>query len=82
MALLSVGAASVIFIAQPVFDIVGIRTIVLGGWTYALYSGSLLNYNHRHNSAFVIASGAILGLGAAFFWIVQARLLPLVLARG
>lgn len=73
--MLSVGAASVITIAQPVFDIFGVRTILLGGWTYALYSGSLLNYNRTHDGAFVIASGAILGLGAAFLWITQGAIM-------
>ncbi|ORY31999.1 major facilitator superfamily domain-containing protein [Naematelia encephala] len=75
VALLSVGAASVIFIAQPMFDILGVRTILLGGWTYALYTGSLLNYNRTHNGAFVIASGAILGIGAAFLWIAQGAIM-------
>ena len=71
VALLSVGAACVVTIAQPVFDIFGVRTILLGGWTYAMYTGSFLNYNRTGNGAFVIASGAILGLGAAFLWITQ-----------
>jgi hypothetical protein len=48
---------------------------MLGGWTYALYTGSLLNYNRTHNGAFVIASGAILGLGAAFLWITQGAIM-------
>lgn len=42
-----------------------------GGWTYPLYSGSLLCYNHTNNAAFVIASGAILGIGASFLWVAQ-----------
>ena len=75
VALLSVGAACVIFIAQPIFDIFGVRTIILGGWTYVLYTGSLLNYNHTHNGAFVITSGALLGLGAAFLWITQGAIM-------
>jgi len=41
----------------------------------ALYTGSLLNYNRHHNGAFVIASGAILGLGAAFLWITQGAIM-------
>lgn len=42
-----------------------------GGWCYPLYSGALLCYNHTHNSAFVIASGAVLGIGASFLWVAQ-----------
>lgn len=53
----------------------GVRTIILGGWTYALYTGALLCYNHTHNGAFVIASGAILGLGATFIWITQGAIM-------
>jgi hypothetical protein len=30
VALLSVGAATVIFVAQPTFDIFGVRTILIG----------------------------------------------------
>ena len=75
VALLSVGAACVIFIAQPIFDIFGVRAILLGGWTYALYTGSFLNYNRTGNGAFVIASGALLGLGAAFLWITQGAIM-------
>ncbi|KAK4687426.1 hypothetical protein P7C73_g2694, partial [Tremellales sp. Uapishka_1] len=75
VALLSVGAGTVIFVAQPIFDIVGVRAILIGGWTYALYTGSLLNYNRTHNGAFVIASGAILGLGAALIWITQGAIM-------
>ncbi|GFZ43475.1 hypothetical protein JCM24511_01195 [Saitozyma sp. JCM 24511] len=71
VALLSVGAATVIFVAQPTFDIFGVRTILID----AMYTGSLLNYNRTHNGAFVIASGAILGLGAAFLWITQGAIM-------
>ncbi|RDB28756.1 UNC93-like protein 2 [Hypsizygus marmoreus] len=45
------------------------------GWTYALYSGALLCYNHTRNSAFVIASGAILGIGASFLWVAQGAIM-------
>lgn len=34
-------------------------------WTSTVYIGSLLSYNINGNGAFVIASGAILGLCAA-----------------
>jgi hypothetical protein len=64
-----------VLIGQPVFRLFGVRTIIIGGWTYALYTGSLLNYNHTHDGAFVIASGAILGLGAAFLWITQGAIM-------
>jgi hypothetical protein len=75
VALLSVGAATAIFIVQPIFDTIGVRAIMIGGWTYALYTGSLLNYNRTHNGPFVIASGAILGLGAGFVWLTQGAIM-------
>jgi MFS family permease len=72
VALLSVGAVTAIFVVGPAYDLLGPRlSLLLGGWTYALYSGSLLNFNHHQNAAFVIAAGALLGIGAAFLWIPQ-----------
>lgn len=50
-------------------------SLLLGGWTYALYAGSLLNFNRTQNGAFVIAAGALLGLGAAFFWVAQGTVM-------
>lgn len=50
-------------------------SLILGGWTYALYGGSLLNFNRTGNGAFVIAAGALLGLGAAFFWVAQGTIM-------
>lgn len=57
------------------FDILGVRAILLGGWTYVLYIGALLHYNHHHNGAFVIASGGVLGLGATFVWVTQGAII-------
>lgn len=75
VALLSVGAVTAVFVAGPLVSWIGPRmSLVIGGWTYALYSGSLLNYNHTENAAFVIASGAILGLGANFIWIPEGMI--------
>jgi MFS family permease len=72
VALLSTGAVVAMFIAGPVYDLIGSRwSLLIGGWTYALYSGSLLNYNLTQNAGFVIGSGALLGIGAAFLWIPQ-----------
>lgn len=50
-------------------------SLLVGGWTYALYAGALLNYNRTGNGAFVIAAGALLGLGAAFFWVAQGTVM-------
>lgn len=47
----------------------------IAGWTYALYAGSLLNFAKHGNGPFVIASGALLGLGSAFFWLVQGAVM-------
>ncbi|KAF8072264.1 major facilitator superfamily domain-containing protein [Lyophyllum atratum] len=76
VALLAATAASALTIVPPIFDMFGPRTcLLIGGWTYPLYSGALLCYNHTHNSAFVIASGAILGLGASFLWVAQGAIM-------
>ncbi|KAI1434769.1 putative MFS transporter [Xylaria sp. CBS 124048] len=76
VALLSTTAATALFIAGPVFSWVGPRIcFLLGGWTYALYTGSLLHFNHHQTGSFVIASGAILGIGASFLWIVQGAIM-------
>ncbi|CAG8458931.1 851_t:CDS:10 [Diversispora eburnea] len=40
------------------------KCMALGGITYALYSGSLLYYNHVKGEVFPIFAGGILGLGA------------------
>ncbi|KAJ9133322.1 MFS transporter [Pleurostoma richardsiae] len=50
-------------------------SLLIGGWTYALYAGSLLNYNRTGNGAFVLAAGALLGIGAAFFWVAQGTIM-------
>jgi len=50
-------------------------SLLLGGSTYALYSGSLLYYNHQHRQEFPVASGAILGLGAAILWTGQGAIM-------
>ncbi|EXJ96523.1 hypothetical protein A1O1_01649 [Capronia coronata CBS 617.96] len=76
VALLSCTAGTALFIVGPLFSYVGPRLcLLLGGWTYALYSGSLLNFNHHANGAFVIASGAILGVGASLLWVVQGAIM-------
>ncbi|KAF8445503.1 major facilitator superfamily domain-containing protein [Terfezia claveryi] len=64
------------FIAGTVLNYFGARTTLgFGGVGYALYSGSLLCYNHTKNAAFVIASGAILGVCAAFLWCAQGTVM-------
>ncbi|KGQ03311.1 UNC93-like protein [Beauveria bassiana D1-5] len=76
VALLSTTAATALFIVGPIFSITGPRIcFLMGGWAYALYSGSLLHFNHHGNGAFVIGSGAVLGIGAALLWIVQGAIM-------
>uniref|UniRef100_A0A8H7K240 Uncharacterized protein n=1 Tax=Bionectria ochroleuca TaxID=29856 RepID=A0A8H7K240_BIOOC len=76
VALLSATAGTALLVVGPLFTRVGPRVcFLIGGWTYALYSGSLLHFNHHHNGAFVIASGALLGVGASFIWIVQGAIM-------
>lgn len=46
VALLATTAATALLIVGPIFDRVGPRVCLLvGGWTYPLYSGSLLCFN-------------------------------------
>ncbi|KAF5374467.1 hypothetical protein D9615_009089 [Tricholomella constricta] len=76
VALLAATAVSALTIVPPIFDIFGPRIcLLIGAWTYPLYSGALLCYNHTSNSGFVIASGAILGLGASFLWVTQGAIM-------
>lgn len=76
VALLSATAATALFIVGPIFSWIGPRwCFLVGGWTYALYSGSLLSFNHNANGGFVIGAGAILGVGASFLWIVQGAIM-------
>ncbi|KAJ5826438.1 MFS transporter [Penicillium riverlandense] len=76
VALLAATAGTALFVVGPIFDRVGPRVcLLLGGWTYPLYSGSLLCFNSTKNGAFVIAAGAILGVGASFLWVAQGAIM-------
>lgn len=76
VALLSTGAATGVFICGPLVTLIGPKwSLAIGSWAYALYSGGLLNYNHRQNGAFVIASGAILGFCANLLWLPQGMIM-------
>ncbi|RCI09237.1 hypothetical protein L249_1407 [Ophiocordyceps polyrhachis-furcata BCC 54312] len=76
VAMLCTMAITSLFVAGPLFAWAGPRlSLMAGGWTYALYSGSLLNFNRTGNGAFVIASGALLGIGASLLWIVQGTIM-------
>ncbi|TQN71792.1 UNC93-like protein [Colletotrichum shisoi] len=76
VALLSTTAVAALFFVGPILALVGPKiAFLIGGWTYALYSGSLLNFNHNANGPFVIAAGAILGIGSSFIWIVQGAIM-------
>ncbi|BGP58044.1 hypothetical protein JCM8202_001717 [Rhodotorula sphaerocarpa] len=61
--------------AGGIVNRIGYRlSFALGAAGYTLYIGSLLSYNINGNGAFVIASGAILGLCAALLWTSQGSL--------
>ncbi|KAL6232083.1 hypothetical protein BDW75DRAFT_233068 [Aspergillus navahoensis] len=76
VALLSATAGTALFVVGPIFDRVGPRIcLLLGGWTYPLYAGSLLCFNRTRNGAFVVAAGAILGVGASFLWVSQGAIM-------
>ncbi|KAE8372397.1 major facilitator superfamily domain-containing protein [Aspergillus bertholletiae] len=76
VALLSAMAGTALFVVGPIFERIGPRACLLvGGWTYPLYAGSLLCFNRTANGAFVIAAGAILGIGASFLWVAQGAIM-------
>lgn len=69
-------AGAALFIVGAFYRYLGPRiSLLIGGWTYALYAGSLLNFNRTANGPFVIAAGALLGIGAAFFWVAQGTIM-------
>ena len=69
-------AASSLVLVGAFYKFLGPRvSLIIATWTYALYGGSLLNFNRTGNGAFVIAAGALLGLGAAFFWVAQGTIM-------
>ncbi|KAJ5625195.1 hypothetical protein N7510_001504 [Penicillium lagena] len=70
-------AGAALFVVGTFYKYMGPRLLLLlGGWTYALYAGALLNSDRTTNGGpFVIASGALLGLGAAFFWVAQGTIM-------
>ncbi|KAE8713246.1 UNC93-like protein 1 [Hibiscus syriacus] len=52
-----------------IYNILGPHlTLACGCSTYVLYAGSLLYYNHHQHQGFVIAAGALLGVGAGLLW--------------
>lgn len=53
VALLAATAGTALFVVGPIFDRVGPRVcLLIGGWTYALYSGSLLSFNRTLQTSF------------------------------
>lgn len=76
IALHAVGAVMYLFVAPVVYNFLGPKwTILVGGFTYPLYAGSLLAYNHIQSYAFVVATSAILGVGSTFFWVSQGAII-------
>ncbi|KAI8902788.1 major facilitator superfamily domain-containing protein [Globomyces pollinis-pini] len=64
------------FFASSFHNALGPRLcLCLGGLTYALYSGALLNYNINATGSLVIVAGAILGIGAALLWTAQGAIM-------
>lgn len=64
--------ATIGFLSGTIINRLGVKwTIAIGGLGYALNSASYLCFNHTHNTGFVIASGAILGVCAACLWAGQ-----------
>ncbi|CDK26063.1 unnamed protein product [Kuraishia capsulata CBS 1993] len=68
--------ASLAFFSGSICNKLGVRPLLcFGGWGYGLYVGSLLCFTKTNNGAFVIASGAILGVCAAFLWTAQGTIM-------
>ncbi|KII94434.1 hypothetical protein PLICRDRAFT_172084 [Plicaturopsis crispa FD-325 SS-3] len=65
------------FFAGSINNTLGSRlTLFLGSLGYSLYIGSYLAMNiHPHAGAFVVASGAILGVCAGLLWAAQGSLM-------
>ncbi|CEJ59575.1 Putative UNC93-like protein [Penicillium brasilianum] len=70
-------AGAALVVVGTLYKYLGPRlSLLIGGWTYALYAGALLNsIRVKNGGPFVIASGALLGLGAAFFWVAQGTIM-------
>ncbi|KAM0747922.1 MFS general substrate transporter [Meredithblackwellia eburnea MCA 4105] len=49
-------------------------TLGVGAAAYSLYIGSLLSYNFNKSDDFVVAAGAILGVGAGMLWTAQGSM--------
>lgn len=59
-----------------IYNILGPRlTLCAGCTTYIVYAASFLSYNHNHNQTFVVAAGAILGVGAGLLWAGQGAIM-------
>ncbi|KAL3524498.1 hypothetical protein ACH5RR_017332 [Cinchona calisaya] len=59
-----------------IYNILGPHlTLFAGCSTYVLYAGSFLYYNHHQHQAFVIAAGALLGIGAGLLWAAQGAIM-------
>ncbi|KAG1832618.1 major facilitator superfamily domain-containing protein [Suillus subalutaceus] len=65
------------FFSGSINNVIGPRkTLMFGTWGYSLYIASFLAVNiHPGAGAFVVASGAILGVCAAFLWTAQGSLM-------
>lgn len=68
--------ASIGFFGGTICNMVGPRAcLIFGGFGYALYSGSLLCFQHTENKGFVIFAGAFLGICASCLWAAQGTII-------
>lgn len=68
--------ASIGFFGGTICNMVGPKScLIFGGLGYAMYSGSLLCFNHTQNKGFVIFSGAFLGICASCLWAAQGTII-------
>uniref|UniRef100_A0A0C9RT92 TSA: Wollemia nobilis Ref_Wollemi_Transcript_14048_1593 transcribed RNA sequence n=1 Tax=Wollemia nobilis TaxID=56998 RepID=A0A0C9RT92_9CONI len=59
-----------------IYNILGPHVTLFSGCaTYVLYAASFLYYNHHQSRTFVIAAGALLGVGAGLLWAGQGAIM-------
>lgn len=62
--------------SSSITSVLGVKlSLFLGGASYVIYAGSLLNYNINSNAEIVIVCGALLGIGAAILWEVEGLMM-------
>ncbi|OHE94736.1 hypothetical protein CORC01_09953 [Colletotrichum orchidophilum] len=73
VALISTTAVASLFFAGPILALVGSKiAFLIGGWMCAIHSEITKD---NANRTFVIADGAVLGIGSSSMWIIQGAIM-------